>query len=146
METDDDGEKKTDRTYADCALSDVSADADSGYAQIPAPERVRCEHFVSNEEDAIKYIASEAQNTGENIAGKTTELCAEQGGRTEPLDGDFCRVHLSWIKAGLEPKTLGRLFVISAEPAENGKEVLEEKVAVFQELVKHLLHMHGENF
>ncbi len=94
-----------------------------------------CEHFVSNEEDAIKYIASEAQNTGENIAGETTELCAEQGGRTEPLDGEFCRVHLSWIKAGLAPKTLGRLFVLSAEPAENGKEVLEEKVAVFQELV-----------
>lgn len=94
-----------------------------------------CEHFVSNEEDAIKYIASEAQNAGENSEGETTELCAEQGGRTEPLDGEFCRVHLSWIKAGLAPKTLGRLFVLSAEPAENGKEVLEEKVAVFQELV-----------
>lgn len=94
-----------------------------------------CEHFVSNEEDAIKYIASEAQNTGENIAEETTGFCADRGGLTEPLDGDFCRVHLSWIKAGLDSKTLGRLFVLSAKPAENGKEVLEEKVAVFQELV-----------
>ena len=94
-----------------------------------------CEHFVSDEEYAISYIANEAQNIRGNIEGKTTELCVWQGGLTESLDGDFCRVHLNWIKAGLSPQTLGGLFVLSARPVENGKEELEEKVGVFQELV-----------
>lgn len=83
-----------------------------------------CEHLITNSATVIEYISSEAMEYQYHAAETI-----------EPLDGDFCRVHLDWIKAGLSAKTLGKLFFLSAEPVENGKDMLEEKLIVFTEMV-----------
>lgn len=84
-----------------------------------------CEHLLTEEMAAIEYIRKEA------------EACNEHRGElTESLDGSFCRVHLDWIKRGLSAETLGKLFLLSAKPIEDGKELLEVKLAVLTELVK----------
>ena len=84
-----------------------------------------CEHLLRNPEAAIEYIQREA-----------TECREHRGEWIEELDGDFCRVHLDWIKTGLSSETLGKLFFLSARPVENGKELLEEKLSVLTELVE----------
>ena len=58
-----------------------------------------CEHLVTNEDAVMSHIHEEV---------KTYSF--HRGALTEPLDGEFCRVHLDWIKDGLREKTLGRLF------------------------------------
>ena len=84
-----------------------------------------CEHLLSNPSAAIDYIRKEAANCH-----------SHEGDLIEPLDGDYCRVHLDYLKTGLSAETLGRLFVLSARHEESGKEALEEKLAVLTELVK----------
>lgn len=54
---------------------------------------------------------------------------------TEELDGDYSRIHLSWLEKGLSPETLGKLFYLSARTEEAGREALEEKLAVVREMV-----------
>lgn len=84
-----------------------------------------CEHLVTDPLAAIEYIQREAKE------------CPIPGGQmTEELDGDFCRVHLGIVTAGLSAKTLGRLFFLSAKPVEDGKGLLEEKLAVVREMVR----------
>lgn len=83
-----------------------------------------CEHLIMDLDKAIEYISNEA-----------TECQLHPGELTEPLDGDFCRVHLDWIKAGLSAETLGKLFVLSAKSIENGKELLEDKLSVLLEMI-----------
>lgn len=84
-----------------------------------------CEHLVTDLSAVNEYISKETQ-----------ECQFDAGKLIEPLDGDFCRVHLDWIKAGLNEKTLGKLFFLSAKPVENGKSALEEKLAIVVEMVK----------
>ena len=78
-----------------------------------------CEHLLSSEDTALGYIEKEyasAQNEAPPL--------------TEALDGDYSRVHLSWIGEGLSPKTLARIFFLSAKKEERGRELLEEKLEV----------------
>lgn len=84
-----------------------------------------CEHLVSDTGAVIEYIREEA-----------AKCQFHMGELVEALDGDYCRVHLEWIKAGLNPETLGKLFVFSAVPIKNGKELLEEKLEVFLDMVR----------
>lgn len=83
-----------------------------------------CEHLVTDLSAVNEYISKEAKESRFHV-----------GKLVEPLDGDFCRVYLDWIEAGLSAKTLGKLFFLSAKPVENGKSMLEEKLAVFSEMV-----------
>ena len=83
-----------------------------------------CEHLVTDFITANRYISEE-----------TEKYQCHPGMLTESLDGDFCRVHLDWIKAGLHVETLGKLFLLSSETTENGKFILEEKLAIFMEMV-----------
>lgn len=83
-----------------------------------------CEHFMTDLGKAIAYIDYEA-----------TQCQFHSEPLTEPLDGNFCRVHLDWINAGLSTKTLGKLFFLSAKPAENGIPMLEKKLTIFTEMV-----------
>ena len=53
----------------------------------------------------------------------------------EPLDGDYCRVHLDYLKEGLSTDTFAKLFVLSGEHVEDGKEQLLEKLSVLSEMV-----------
>lgn len=84
-----------------------------------------CEHLLADASAAIEYIRKEA-----------AECRAHQGEWIEPLDGDFCRVHLDFIKNGLNAETLGKLFFLSAKPVENGRELLEGKLSVLTELIR----------
>lgn len=95
-----------------------------------------CEHLLADASAAVEYIRKEASacraRQGEN------PLLADgvyQGENLEPLDGDFCRVHLDVVKAGLSAETLGKLFFLSAKPVENGRELLEEKLSVLLKLI-----------
>lgn len=83
-----------------------------------------CEHLLSDEEKIIEYIKEEAANCRSHL-----------GEPTEALDGAYCRVHLDWLKKGLSPGTLGKLFVLSACHEENGMRVLEEKLEALLELI-----------
>ena len=83
-----------------------------------------CEHLVSNEQAALRYIQSEYASMGERAE------C-----RIEPLDGNYSRVHLGVLQKGLRPETLARLFCLSAQK-EDGKEQLKHSLEVAQELVQ----------
>lgn len=77
-----------------------------------------CGHFV--DEKAEEYLQKELES-----------LEPSDGPEVEFLAGDFCRVHLRYLnKYGLAPKTLFRLFWLSAiEPAGNAMQ-MEEKLEV----------------
>lgn len=84
-----------------------------------------CEHLVSDVASVKAYLCKEAE-TARPASGELIE----------PLDGDYCRVHLDYRKEGLSADTFAKLFVLSGLPVEDGKERLEEKLAVFSELAR----------
>lgn len=84
-----------------------------------------CEHLIACPEAAEEYIKKEAEQ-----CGTLTEAY------TEPLAGDYCRVHLGYIREGLNPATLAKLFFLSAGHVEVGRERLEEKIAALMEAVE----------
>lgn len=84
-----------------------------------------CEHLVSDVEKVKEYICKEAE-----------AACPATGDLTEPLDGDYCRVHLDYLKEGLSADTFAKLFVLSAEHVENGKELLDEKLDLLTGLAR----------
>ena len=83
-----------------------------------------CEHLVSSFDMALHYIEREYAT-----------LSQIQPPKTEPLDGDYSRVCLSHLNAGLSPRTLAKLFCLSAQKEENGICLLEEKIQVAEELI-----------
>ena len=82
-----------------------------------------CEHLVASKEDAIAYIQSEYASM------TVTEAVVE------PLDGAYCRVPLAILRDGLSPQTFGELFCRSAKKEPQGREALEEKLAIAGEMV-----------
>ena len=83
-----------------------------------------CEHLVKDEAIALDYINREYEKTAKTYSPLT-----------EPLDGEYSRVHLSALNLGLKPETLARLFCLSAKKEEKGREKLEEKLRIAKELV-----------
>ena len=84
-----------------------------------------CEHMVSSPEAVEDYIREEAKR------------CKDTDGElVEMLDGGYCRVHLACIKEGLGASTLAKLFCLSAEHVEDGKERFEEKLSVLSEMME----------
>lgn len=84
-----------------------------------------CEHMVNSYEDALARIEAELE----------TALISDSGAFCEALDGDYSRAHLSWIKKGLSPKTLARLFFLSAKAEAEGALRLEAKLTIAAELI-----------
>ncbi len=84
-----------------------------------------CEHMISSPEAVEDYIRKEAEH-GMSAAGEPIE----------PLDGDYCRVHLDVIREGLSASTLAKLFYLSAGHVEDGRERLSEKLSVLSEAVE----------
>lgn len=82
-----------------------------------------CEHLISDPEQVTERIRAEALECREH-----------PGALTEALDGAFCRVHLDYIRKGMDPRTLGRLFCLSAEPVPGARKQLEQKLEVFLKL------------
>ena len=84
-----------------------------------------CEHLVSNEQAALRYIQNEYAAHG-----------ASADARIEPLDGAYVRVHLGVLQNGLHPGTLARLFCLSAKTEPDGKASLAEMLAVAEDMIK----------
>lgn len=78
-----------------------------------------CEHLVTDERAALAYIQKEYSN-----------LSPELPMQTDPLDGDYSRVPLSLLRAGLSAQTLARLFCLSARCEPQGKAALQRKLQV----------------
>lgn len=83
-----------------------------------------CEHLLSDPSAATDYIRKEALECQPAI-----------GDLIEPLDGEYCRVHLDYLKNGLSAETFGKLFFLSVAPNKDGKRILEEKLSVVKELI-----------
>ena len=84
-----------------------------------------CEHMVSSQNFATDYIKKE-------YASLTKCDCP----LVDPLDGEYSRVYLSYLDKGLSAETLGRIFYLSAKKEPQGKENLENKLIVLNELVR----------
>jgi len=84
-----------------------------------------CEHMILSPEAVEGYIRKEAE-----------QYVAVAGEVIEPLDGDYCRVHLDWLREGLCAGTLAKLFFLSAEHVGDGRERLSEKLSILLEAVE----------
>lgn len=84
-----------------------------------------CEHMVSDVVSVKAYLYKEAETAH-----------PAKGELIEPLDGPYCRIHLGYLKEGLSVDTFAKLFVLSAEHEEDGKERLEEKLSVLLEMAR----------
>ena len=84
-----------------------------------------CEHLVSSVEDAVASIQKEA-----------TLLFDGDWCEPELLDGDYCRVPLSYLKRGLSAETLGKLFFFSAKTEEEGKKNLQTKLQIVETMIE----------
>ena len=103
-----------------------------------------CEHLLSDPSAAVDYIRREAEsccqyksaeNRGCHQEDAQCHRCHQEAA-VEMLDGEYCRVHLEYLKKGLSAETFGKLFFLSAQHQEDGREMLEEKLAVLTELVQ----------
>ncbi len=83
-----------------------------------------CEHMVSSVETVVNYILQEYEN-----------LSFENKFETDALDGEYCRVNLSYMNTGLSADTLGKLFCLSAKKEADAKEKLINKISVVQKLI-----------
>ena len=82
-----------------------------------------CGHLIADSSAAAEYIRKEAAT------------CVDSGEPfVEPLDGDYCRVHLACLQHGVTAETVARLFTLSAEVPTGKKEALEQKLAVLLEM------------
>ena len=84
-----------------------------------------CEHLVTDEAKALEYINREYKN-----------ISLQNNDIIEKLDGEYSRVNLAALTLGLSPKTLARLFCLSAKEELCGKALIEEKLEIAMELVK----------
>lgn len=83
-----------------------------------------CEHMISSLDFVTDYITKEASS----IEQKNAYL-------VEQLDGKYSRVNLLYLKKGLSPYTLGKLFYASAKKEVNGLEKLKDQLIAVKELI-----------
>lgn len=83
-----------------------------------------CEHNVSSLEKAIDFIKKEFE-----AVDSADDIC------TQALDGNYSRVHLSYLNKGLSAETLGKLFFLSARKESDGLTALNEKLKTFEQLI-----------
>ena len=84
-----------------------------------------CEHLISSLKTVTDYIAKEY-----NTVKSENEIQIEQ------LDGNYSRVHLSYLKDGLTVDTFGKLFFLSAKKETDGLANLEKKLEIAKKLVR----------
>lgn len=94
-----------------------------------------CEHLVSSSDGVREYIEREF-----------AKVSSEAQATVEELDGNYCRVHLSYLNNGLSADTLAKLFIASAKK-EDGLSSLKEKLDVVREMIaEKLLPFSAEEF
>ena len=108
------------------------------------------EHFhrypLSQVEDVLKFLHQSTFGCGHLIASPTAAAeyirqemaqCAESMAAIEDLDGDFCRVHLSYAKKlGISADTLAKLLALSAQEPCGGEESLEIQLTIALSMAK----------
>ena len=93
-----------------------------------------CEHMISSDDNVLIYI----KNEFELSASTTPAEC-------DLLSDEFSRVGLSYLKRGISPETLAKLFVLSSKKNMGTKEELESKIRTAAELVKDEVLPFSEN-
>lgn len=83
-----------------------------------------CEHLVTDEKKALEFIEGEYPRVADGLNGDF-----------DYLDGEYRRIHLSYLNKGLSAQTLARIFFLSAKKEEEGRANLLSKLEVFKELV-----------
>lgn len=83
-----------------------------------------CEHLVTSQKAVTEYICDEYRN-----------ISCEAKPVIEKLDGNYCRVHLSYLNSGLSADTLGKIFSFSAKKEIDGQNNLIDKLLVAKSLV-----------
>ncbi len=95
-----------------------------------------CEHMISSIENVTNYIFTEYES-----------ICNHSESDVEQLDGDYCRVPLSYLNRGLSADTFGKLFFLSAKKEEKGRDNLIQKIKIAKEIVsENLLPFSKEEF
>lgn len=84
-----------------------------------------CEHLVSSSGRAAALIEEE-------YGGMHNQSAAE----IELLDGNYCRVSLSYMDKGISAETFGKLFAASAKQEKSGLTALVQKLQVAKDLVR----------
>lgn len=85
-----------------------------------------CGHFVTDEAAGLARLREELSRLPEDAAGGP-----------EPLDGPYVRLHLGYLRrSGLSPRTLFRLFALSAESPAGEAAALEEKLRCLLDLAR----------
>ena len=95
--------------------------------------------------DLLKFLHQSVFGCGHLIADPSAaadwldremESCAP-GGEIEPLDGDFCRVPLGYLKAlHLSPSSFAALFALSAQKAGGTVETLELRLSAALDMAR----------
>lgn len=93
-----------------------------------------CEHMISSLERATEYIRRESLENEEKKRETLTKNHISSN-LIQPLNGNYSRVDLDYLKQGLTAETFGALFYLSAKKEENGLFCLQEDL----ELCKHLI-------
>ena len=84
-----------------------------------------CGHLIDSPTAAAEYIRQEMAQCAESIAA------------IEDLDGDFCRVHLSYAKKlGVSADTLAKLLAFSAQDPCGDKESIETRLTIALSMAK----------
>ena len=83
-----------------------------------------CEHFAPATDVATDRIREEYNRYDKR-----------DGALIEPLDGDYSRVNLSYLRCGLSAEVLGKIFCASAKSEPHGKEKLESRLDALRKLV-----------
>lgn len=78
-----------------------------------------CEHMLTDLQAVTEFIKKEFSDTSKALLKKS-----------EPLDGEYSRVHLGYLKDGLKAETLGKLFFLSASENNGSIRILEDKLSI----------------
>lgn len=84
-----------------------------------------CEHMLTSLDNAILGIEKEAAS-----------MSFMEHPVTEELDGDSCRIPLSYLEKGLSPKTLGQLFFLSSNEPKGDLSLLLTKLETVKEMIR----------
>ena len=116
--------------------------------------RAQCARYPALEiQDLLKALHQSVYGCGHFVAPQAAGLLEQEwaalppdaASDVEPLDGDFCRLHLGYaVQNGLSAETLLRIFTLSAESPAGSEPELREKLAVLLDPAVRLPFSHQE--
>ena len=83
-----------------------------------------CEHMCGNTDNVLAFLKQEISNAPPTKCPDIAEL-----------DGEYFRLSTEYINKGLSPKTLAKLFILSAKTEKDGLSLLKQKLEVAKALI-----------